>query len=24
LCSPSAEMIRGQIVVVDGGAGLLA
>jgi enoyl-[acyl-carrier protein] reductase III len=24
LCSPAAEMIRGQIVVVDGGAGLLA
>ena len=24
LCSPSAAMIRGQIVVVDGGAGLLA
>jgi enoyl-[acyl-carrier protein] reductase III len=24
LCSPAAEMIRGQIVVIDGGAGLLA
>jgi enoyl-[acyl-carrier protein] reductase III len=24
LCSPAAEMIRGQVVVVDGGAGLLA
>lgn len=24
ICSPGAEMIRGQIVVIDGGAGLLA
>jgi enoyl-[acyl-carrier protein] reductase III len=24
LCSPSAEMIRGQVIVVDGGAGLAA
>lgn len=24
LCSPAAEMIRGQIIAVDGGAGLLA
>ena len=24
LCSPGAEMIRGQVIVIDGGAGLLA
>jgi enoyl-[acyl-carrier protein] reductase III len=24
ICSPGAEMIRGQVIVVDGGAGLLA
>lgn len=24
LCSPAAEMVRGQVLVVDGGAGLLA